>query len=133
MACRFGHGVSLLCPGFPDNLLCGGERWVSPVPVFVGNVLERFLLGHRLITTGRPLANRVVYIGIFLFSAVWIFGQQNSTFRLGTYVQWQAGNAPWFYEDSTFLTMLIASLLIWAIGLAWFLRNIIREGKELEA
>jgi hypothetical protein len=28
--------------------------------------------------------------------------------------------------------MLIVSLLIWGIGLAWFLRNIIKEGKELE-
>ena len=100
--------------------------------IFFGAVNAGFLLGQRLITTGRPLANRVVYIGIFLFSAAWIFGQQNSTFRLGTYAQWQAGNAPWFYEDSTFLTMLIVSLLIWGIGLVWFLRNIIQEGKQLE-
>jgi hypothetical protein len=101
--------------------------------IFFAAVNAGFLLGRRLLTTGRPLANRVVYIGILLFSAVWIFGQQNSTFRLGTYAQWQAGKAPWFYEDSTFLTMLIVTLLIWGIGLAGFLRKIIQEGKQLEA
>jgi hypothetical protein len=101
--------------------------------VFFAAVNAGFLLGHRLITTGKPLANKVVYIAIFLYSAAWIFGQQDSTFRLGTYAQWKAGTAPWFYEDSTFLTMLIASLLIWGIALAAFLLNLIKEGKRLEA
>jgi hypothetical protein len=100
--------------------------------IFFAAVNAGFLVGHRLITTGKPMANRVVYIAIFLYSAVWIFGQQNSTFRLGTYAQWQAGHAPWFYEDSTFLTMLIVSLLIWGLGLAFFLRNIIKEGNQLD-
>ena len=100
--------------------------------IFFAAVNAGFLLGHRLITTGRPLANRVVYIAIFLYTAVWIFGQKD-TMRLGTYAQWQAGNAPRFYEDSTFLAMLIISLLIWGIALAGFLRCLIKAGKQLES
>ncbi len=91
-----------------------------------------FLLGHRLVTTGKLKANRIVYIGIFIFSGAWIFGQMGRTFRLGTYSQWKMGTAPWFYEDSTFLAMLILTLLIWGIALAIFLVRLIREGKQLE-
>ncbi|MEJ2671799.1 MAG: hypothetical protein P8168_06265 [Deltaproteobacteria bacterium] len=101
--------------------------------IFFAAVNAGFLVGHRLIAAGKPLANRVVYIGIFLYSAAWIFGQTPSTYKLGSYAQWQAGHAPWFYEDSTFLTMLIISLLIWGLGLAFFLLDIIREGKRLQA
>jgi hypothetical protein len=100
--------------------------------VFFGAANAGFLVGHQLITSGKPLANRVIYIAIFLFSGAWIFGQTDSTFRLGTYAQWQAGHAPWFYEDWTFLTMLILTLLIWGIALILFLRHLIREGKGLE-
>ena len=101
--------------------------------IFFAAVNAGFLLGHRLVTTGKPIANRVVYIAIFIYSAAWIFGQMNSTFRLGTYAQWKAGHAPWFYEDPTFLAMLIVTLLIWGIALAVFLLSLIREGKRLEA
>ena len=114
-----------------------GDVYPFFVPVFLlvffGAANAGFLVGHQLITSGKPLANRVIYIAIFLFSAAWIFGQTDSTFRLGTYAQWQAGHAPWFYEDPTFLTMLIVTLLIWGIALVLFLRSIIREGKSLEA
>jgi hypothetical protein len=101
--------------------------------IFFAAANAGFLLGHRLITTGKPMANRVVYIAIFIFSGAWIFGQTDSTFRLGTRSQWLAGQAPWFYEDSTFLAMLIISLLIWGIALARFLLNLIKAGKQLEA
>ncbi|MFZ5449937.1 MAG: hypothetical protein ACOZFS_15000 [Thermodesulfobacteriota bacterium] len=101
--------------------------------IFFAAANAGFLVGHRLIMNGKPLANRVVYIAIFLYSAAWIFGQTESTTRLGTYAQWKAGQAPRFYEDSTFLAMLIVSLLIWGIGLAFFLRSLLQEGKQLEA
>ncbi len=101
--------------------------------IFFAAVNAGFLLGHRLVTTGKLMANRAVYIALFLYSGVWIFSQTDSTFRLGTYAQWQAGRAPWFYEDSTFLAMLILTLLIWGIALALFLLCLIKEGKRLEA
>ena len=92
-----------------------------------------FLLGNRLITKGQVRANRMVYILILIYSAFWIFGQVGSTFRLGTFKQWQAGAAPWFYEDPTFLYMLIFSLLIWGIPLATIVRKLLKEGSSLAA
>jgi hypothetical protein len=99
--------------------------------IFFAAVNAGFLLGYRLVTAGRLLANRVVYIAIFIYSGVWIFSQTDSTFRLGTFAQWQAGQAPWFYEDRTFLAMLIISLLLWGIALAVVLIRLSREGKSL--
>ncbi len=99
--------------------------------IFFAAVNAGFLLGHHLVTTGKLIINRVVYIAIFIYSAIWIFGQVNSTFRLGTYSQWQAGQAPWFYQDPTFLAMLIISLLIWGIALALVLLSLIKAGKRL--
>ncbi|MGC2692097.1 MAG: hypothetical protein WA228_05315 [Desulfobaccales bacterium] len=101
--------------------------------VFFGAVNCGFLLGHHLVTTGQVKANRLIYIGILVYSAIWIFGQVGSTFRLGTYTQWQAGKAPWFYQDPTFLTMLIVSLLVWGVDLVLFIWNLLREGKSLTA
>jgi hypothetical protein len=100
--------------------------------IFFAAANAGFLLGHRLVTTENLKVNRIVYIGLFIFSAAWIFGQIGRTFRLGTYSQWENGNAPWFYEDPTFLAMLIITLLIWGIALAIFLVSLSREGKRLE-
>jgi hypothetical protein len=101
--------------------------------IFFAAVNAGFLLGYRLVTTGKLLANRVVYIAMFIYSGVWIFSQTGSTFRLGTFAQWQAGQALWFYEDPTFLAMLIVSLLVWGIALAVFLIKLAREGQQLAA
>ena len=80
--------------------------------IFFAAANAGFLLGHRLVTTENLKANKILYIGLFIFSAAWIFGQVDRTFHLGTYSQWEMGTAPWFYEDSTFLAMLIVTLLI---------------------
>jgi hypothetical protein len=101
--------------------------------IFFAAVNAGFLLGHRLVIAGKLMVNRIVYIAIFIYSAVWIFGQTDSTFQLGTYAQWKAGQAPWFYEDPTFVAMLIISLLFWGIALAAFLLCLVKEGKRLEA
>lgn len=91
-----------------------------------------FILGNRLIRQGRLNANRAVYIGILVYSAVWIFGQTHTTFRLGTYAEWNAGKAPWFYEDATFLFMLILTLVVWGAGLVYFYSLLRREGMHLD-
>jgi hypothetical protein len=91
-----------------------------------------FLLGHWLVKKGLLWTNRIVYIIIFIYSGVWIFGQTDSTFRLGTYNQWVAGNAPWFYEDRTFLVMLIFTLIVWGLPLVGFVFKLQREGKHLD-
>jgi hypothetical protein len=101
--------------------------------IFFAAVNAGFLLGYQLVTSGKLKANRVIYIALFIYSGIWIFSQTGSTFRLGTYAQWKAGNAPWFYEDPKFFAMLIITLLIWGIALAWFLFSLVKEGKRMEA
>ncbi len=46
--------------------------------------------------------------------------------------QWRAGAAPWFYQDGTFLFMLIFTLVVWAGALAVFALQLYREGKHLD-
>jgi hypothetical protein len=91
-----------------------------------------FVLGAWLVRRGSDMLNRVVYLGIVAYSAIWIFAQVNRTFRLGTRREWLAGTAPWFYEDRTFLLMLIFTLVVWVIGLAVFAMQLRREGKHLD-
>ena len=90
-----------------------------------------FLLGNWLVKKGRLVANRMVYIAVFIYSAVWILAQPGSTFRLGTYGEWKAGAAPWFYQDRTFLFMLIFTLVVWGTALVIFLLGLRREGRHL--
>jgi hypothetical protein len=101
--------------------------------VFFGAANLGFILGNRLVRAGRLWANRAVYLGILAYSGIWIFSQVNRTFKLGTYNEWVAGNAPWFYEDRTFLIMLIVTLVVWGAGLAIFALRLMAEGRHLDA
>lgn len=100
--------------------------------IFFGAANLGFQLGYRLVERGRLWTNRIIYLGILGYAAAWIFGQTDRTFRLGTYEQWQAGVAPWFYEDSRFVTMLVVSISIWTIGLVIFGHVLRRDGRHLD-
>lgn len=89
-----------------------------------------FLLGERLVRAGRTWANRGVYLGILVYSAIWILGQVDRTFRLGSYRAWQAGTAPWFYQDPVFVGMLITTLIIFFSALAVFVVRLRRAPEE---
>jgi hypothetical protein len=101
--------------------------------VFFGVANLGFILGYRLVRAGRLWANRAIYLGILAFSGIWIFGQVNRSFKLGTYNDWVAGRAPWFYEDGTFLFMLIFTIVVWAAALAVFALRLRAEGRHLDA
>jgi hypothetical protein len=101
--------------------------------LFFGMGALGFLLGHRLVVSGRELANRLVWIGVLVFSAIWIFAQPHRTFRVGAYSEWAAGKAPLFYEDGVFLFMLIFVLVVWAAGLVWTALVLRRDGRHLDA
>jgi hypothetical protein len=101
--------------------------------VFFGVANLGFVIGCRLVRAGRLWTNRAIYLGILAFAGVWIFGQVNRSFKLGTYSDWAAGNAPWFYEDRTFLTMLIVTCVVWAGALAAFALRLRSEGRHLDA
>ena len=91
-----------------------------------------FLLGNWLVKNGRLFTNRIVYIAIVVYSLIWIFVQPGRTFRLGTYAEWKAGTAPWFYEDLTFLLMLIFTLVVWGVALIFFSIKLWIEGRRLK-
>ncbi len=92
-----------------------------------------FLLGNRLVRAGKLWANRAVYLGILAYSAIWILAQVDRTFKLGTYSDWVVGNAPWFYQDRTFLFMLVFTVVVWAGALALFAFRLRAEGRHLDA
>lgn len=91
-----------------------------------------FLIGYRLVKPGRLWANRAVYLGILIYSGIWIFGQTDRSFRLGTYTDWEEGRSPWFYEDSTFLFMLALTLVLWGIPLVVYCVRLRREGLHVD-
>ncbi len=105
------------------------------VPVFLiifflaGNA--GFFLGKALVARGRLLANRLIYLGIALYSMIWVFGQTGRTFRVGTYSQWKAQQALLFYENHTFLVMFIFAMIVWLAGVFGFYINLRREGARM--
>jgi hypothetical protein len=103
------------------------------VVVFFAAANLGFIVGHRLVRAGKLWANRAIYLGIIAFSGIWIFSQVNRTFKLGTYSDWVAGTAPWFYEDRTFLFMLVFTLVVWGGALVVFVMRLWAEGRHLDA
>jgi len=91
-----------------------------------------FLLGVKLVKARRVLANRLVILGTFAFCGIWILGQTGRTLRLGSYAEWKAGTAPLFYEDGTFLFMLLFTLVVWVVAAALFYLSLRAEGRHLD-
>ncbi|HZP02007.1 MAG TPA: hypothetical protein VFD30_17110 [Terriglobia bacterium] len=125
--------------GWETTYMWWTEDSVTAYPFFVPVFLVIFFLaglggffvGKKLVTRGRLLANRIIYLGITLFSLIWVFGQTGRTFRAGTYSQWKAQQAPLFYQDHTFLAMFIISMVVWLAGVFGFYINLRREGARL--
>jgi hypothetical protein len=100
--------------------------------VFFGAAMLGFLLGHHLVVTERRGLNRAIWLGVLVFSAIWVLGQTNRTFRVGTREEWLAGTSPLFYEDRTFLLMLIFTTLVWVVGIVWATTLLKRDGEHLD-
>lgn len=104
------------------------------VPVFLlvffaaGNL--GFVIGNFLVKSGRVKANRAIYIGILIFSAIWILSQMERILRVGTYSQWSQGQAVWFYEDHMFFFMLVFAALLAGIGMFLLYRHLRSEGQR---
>jgi hypothetical protein len=100
--------------------------------IFFAAAHAGFLLGHRLVSRGWLWANRLIYLGIAAYTLVWVFGQTNRTFRLGSYTQFKNGTAPLFYQDRTFLGVFVFSMIVWGTGLIVFSCKLRQEGKHLD-
>lgn len=90
-----------------------------------------FLVGVRLVRAERLKLNRGIYLGILIGSAVWILGQLDRTAKLGSYSEWKAGTAPWFWEDTEFVISLAVAMILWSSALAAFCYKLYRDGKRL--
>ena len=68
------------------------------------------------------------------YAGIWIFAQLNRTAKLGTWQQWHANpdSTPWFYQDQTFLIMLIGTIAVWAGGMAVLAIRLWNEGKHVD-
>jgi len=106
------------------------------LPIFVllffaaGNL--GFILSSSLVAHGHIWLNRLVYLGIGIYVAIWTFSQPYRTFRLGTYVEWVEGQAPWFWQDRTFVRMSILSGVVWLGGILITAVSLWREGNHLD-
>jgi hypothetical protein len=100
------------------------------VAIFAGGNAG-FMLGASLIRRGRVMANRAIYLVLGTYSMLFPVLAREYTLRLGTYAEWEAGTAPLFYEDGTFLTAFIAAMLFWPGALVVFVLQLLREGRRL--
>jgi hypothetical protein len=107
--------------------------WFIPVfmVVFFAAVNLGFLLGNRLVTQGRLWTNRVVYLAIGVYSLIWILAQPGRTLKLGTYAEWKAGTAPWFYEDSYFFAVVAFTIILWAVVMAIYVIKLRKQGQTV--
>jgi hypothetical protein len=91
-----------------------------------------FLLGNSLVRAGKLWSNRIVYLAILAYSALWILLQPSRTLHVGTYEEWAEGKAVWFFQDRTFLMALIITIAVWAVSLFLYCRHLINEGNRLD-
>ncbi len=94
-----------------------------------------FCLSTLLLRKGMLFWVRASYVGIFIYTFVWVFGLWNRTTYLGSYNEWAQGTAKRVWDTSggeTFIYMLAFTLVIWFVPLILFIKNLHSEGKHLD-
>jgi hypothetical protein len=111
------------------------ESYSFFVPVFILVLFAAsnlgFLIGNHLVRSDRLNANRAIYIGIVIFSVIWIVSQMNRVLRVGTYSQWSQGKAAWFYQDRMFCWVVAFAVLLEGIGMFLLYRSLRNEGQRV--
>ncbi len=98
------------------------------VLVFLAAANLGFFLGNWLVSKGMLLANRIIYIGIAIYSVIWVFGQTDRTMQVGTFSQWVAHKSVVFYDDPTFLKAFVIVMAVWVVGVIGFGWNLRKAG-----
>lgn len=94
-----------------------------------------FWLSTLLIRKGRLSWVRACYVGIFIYTFLWIFGLWERTTYLGSYNEWVQGTAKRVWDTSggeTFIYMLAFTLVVWFVPLILFIIKLRSEGKHLD-
>lgn len=104
--------------------------WLIPITLMLtfasGNA--GFLLGARLETAGRWLANRVFYIALFAGGIGWMIGFYPRTLKLGSHDTWTA--APWVYTDPAFVRGWVIAMSTWFVLYIGLLVHLLRRGRS---
>jgi hypothetical protein len=87
-----------------------------------------FWLSNALIRKGRAGIGRMIYVLIWLYSFGWIFGNWPRSTRIGTYAQYHTARDTmtriWEVSKDPFFFILIATLVIFAVPLVLFMRQL---------
>lgn len=87
-----------------------------------------FLLGVRLETAGRLVANRVFYIGIFACGIGWMIGNYPRTVKLGSYHTWTT--SPWVYDDPVFVRAWVIAMSVASVSYVALVIHLLRRGRS---
>jgi hypothetical protein len=103
--------------------------WFIPITLILtfacGNA--GFLLGARLETAGRVVANRVFYLAIFSCGIAWMIGFSPRTLKLGSYHTWTT--SPWVYDDPAFVRAWVIAMSTWFGLYVSLVIHLLRRGR----
>ena len=101
--------------------------WVSLALALYGGLW----LGQWLIRRGLAGVNRAIYSALLLYSVGWVIAAGDRVQRLGTYAEYQTGQAPMWSADKGFVLRLIVTMMIWPFALVLSLIALERQGRVL--
>jgi hypothetical protein len=111
-------------------------RFFIPIVLFVLILAANlgFWLSNALIRKGRAGIGRAIYVLIWLYALGWIFGNWPRSTRIGTYSQYHTAPETmaraWEVSKDPFFFILIATLVIFAVPLVLFMRQLSRQERS---
>ena len=104
--------------------------WFLPafVIVYLLTALLGFHVGALLVRRGRYAANRLIFAAGVLFFAGWVFLQPSRTLVVGTYQQWQSGQAIPVSQEPGLLWVLALGCVVVNAALFFFYTSLRKEG-----
>ncbi|OFW12049.1 MAG: hypothetical protein A3H96_06340 [Acidobacteria bacterium RIFCSPLOWO2_02_FULL_67_36] len=103
--------------------------WLLPIFItgyFVMS-LAGFHVGTVLVRRGQARAAWAIFLASFAFFFGWMIVQPYRTLTLGTYREWEAGNAVWISTDPGFVALLAGDFVFFVATLWWIYRKLQRE------
>jgi hypothetical protein len=111
-------------------------RFFIPIVLFVLILAANlgFWLSNALIRKGRAGIGRAIYVLIWLYVLGWIFGNWPRSTRIGDYAQYHTAPETmarvWEVSKDPFFFILIATLVIFAVPLVLFMRQLSHQERS---
>ena len=106
--------------------------WLLPgflAAYFVANIAG-FHVGARLAQRGRTRTIWTIFLGGFAFFGAWMAFQPYRTLSLGSYAEWQRGEARWIWTDPGFVALLTGDMIFFFVVLWVIYRALQRESAQ---